>query len=88
MKAGTTGKAYKCNAEESIPGKDKKSEEYDLTLRLSKLMIQGYGVENSTFTGGKRPSFVNILRMPGVILERDVGEVISQNCPTSPFFKL
>ena len=24
----------------------------------------------------------------GVILEGDVGEVISENCPTSPFFKL
>ena len=26
--------------------------------------------------------------IPGVILEGDVGEVINQNCPTSPFFKL
>ena len=24
----------------------------------------------------------------GIVLEEDVGEAVSQNCPTSPFFKL
>lgn len=47
--AGTVEEAYKCNAEKQVTGKDK-SAEYGLILRFTDMKIQGYGVENSTFS--------------------------------------
>lgn len=51
LKTGGMGKAFKCNSETDLKGNQSAgADEYDLTLRISNLKVQAFGVKNGNFS--------------------------------------